>query len=190
MGDLKIIRHPLDRFSFSGNMRDLDAAGRDSADQRLTMIGDMRFLKGTVRGTCARYFLLIDVSWFPKLCFSAHINCETLRAYLWRCESGQKDEIENTSDDAQTALPFPEVKGQAAATLNRALETEFESRSTHDLRAGTRTGYPEASADGNLVIGCCTPTTCKIPRKAKQEGPPGLKRGAPRGHTQVRSAAY
>jgi hypothetical protein len=48
MGDLKIIRHPLDRFSFSGNMRDLDAAGRDSADQRLTMIGDMRFLKDSV----------------------------------------------------------------------------------------------------------------------------------------------
>jgi hypothetical protein len=62
MDALKIIQHPLDRFSFSGNLGDLDRTGRVAVDQLMTMIGDMRFRKDSIWGTCARYFLLIDLS--------------------------------------------------------------------------------------------------------------------------------
>jgi hypothetical protein len=73
------------------------------ADKLMTMIDDMQFRKDSIWGTCARYFLLIDLSWFPQLCFSAQINSEKLRAYLWLCERG---EIEHIFDDAETVVPF------------------------------------------------------------------------------------
>jgi hypothetical protein len=78
----RLIQHPLDRFSLTGSLRDLDCTGRVAADKLMTMIEDMRF---------------------PRLCFAAQINSEKLRAYLWLCERG---EIEHIFDDAETVVPF------------------------------------------------------------------------------------
>ena len=101
-----IIQHPLDRFSFTGKTESLDRAGREAAEQLLTMIGDFRFLREDIRGTCAAYFLLVDISWFPRLCFLAHINCEKLRAYLWQFEGRDKHELQELFDETQRVLPF------------------------------------------------------------------------------------
>jgi hypothetical protein len=101
-----MIQHPLDRFSFTGKTESLDAAGREAADQLLTMIGDFTFLKEDIRGTCAGYFLLVDNSWFPHLCFLAHVNCETLRAYLWHFKAGNRHELPELFDDTQRVFPF------------------------------------------------------------------------------------
>jgi len=93
-------------------MDSLDPAGQEAADQLLTMIGDFRFLKDDIRGTCAGYFLLVDLSWFPRLCFLAHINCEKLRDYLWRFERGNRAELQELFGEAQTVLPFLAEEGQ------------------------------------------------------------------------------
>jgi len=110
MNSSRLIEHPLDRFLLTGSLRDLDWAGRDATDKLMTMIDDMRFRKDSIWGTCARYFLLIDLSWFPQLCLSAQINSEKLRAYLWLCERG---EIKHIFDDAGTVVPFLRKRGQS-----------------------------------------------------------------------------
>jgi hypothetical protein len=107
-----ILQHPLDRFSFTGKMDSLDPEGQEAADQLLTMISDFRFLKEDIRGTCAGYFLLVDLLWFPHLCFLAHINCEKLRDHLRRCQGTSTEELQGLSDDAQTAFPFLAKEGQ------------------------------------------------------------------------------
>ena len=113
MNSSGLIEHPLDRFSLTGSLRDLDCTGRDATDKLMTMIDDMRFRKDSIWGTCARYFLLIDLSWFPQLCLSAQINSEKLRAYLWLCERG---EIKHIFDDAGTVVPFLRTRGQSTGT--------------------------------------------------------------------------
>jgi hypothetical protein len=113
MNSSRSIEHPLDRFSLTGSLRDLDCAGRDATDKLMTMIDDMRFRKDSIWGTCARYFLLIDLSWFPQLCLLAQINSEKLRAYLWLCERG---EIKLIFDDAGTVVPFLRKRRQSAGT--------------------------------------------------------------------------
>lgn len=135
MDALKIIQHPLDRFSFSGNLGDLDRTGRVAVDQLMTMIADMRFRKDSIWGTCARYFLLIDLSWFPRLCFSAQLNSEKLRAYLWLCERG---ELEDIFDDGQTVMPFIR-RPRTKAALTPAFETQFEFSYAHDTRVDKKT---------------------------------------------------
>jgi hypothetical protein len=99
-----IIQHPLDRFSFTPGMAELDAKGKDAIDQLMTMMGDLQFRKDSVWGTYARYVLLVDTSLFPWLCFLAQINCEKLRAHLWGCEQGENGDPE--SDLRQAELPF------------------------------------------------------------------------------------
>ena len=99
----RFIQHPLDRFSLNGNLEDLDGTGRVATNKLMMMIDDMRFRRDSIWGTCARYFLLIDLSWFPRLCFAAQINSEKLRAYLWLCE---RAEIKHIFDDAETVVPF------------------------------------------------------------------------------------
>jgi hypothetical protein len=111
-----IVQHPLDKFSFTGKMESLDSTGRKAADQLLTMIGDFRFLKDDIRGTCAGYFLLVDLLWFPHLCFLANINCEKLRDYLWRGEGRNWKDSQKLFDDAQTALPFLANEGQVTTS--------------------------------------------------------------------------
>jgi hypothetical protein len=103
-----IIQHPLDRFSFSPSMADLDEEGKSAADQLLTMMGDMQFQKDSVWGTYARYVLLVDTSFFPRLCFLAQINGEQLRAHLWSCERGENSASERNLDQAE--LPFTVIK--------------------------------------------------------------------------------
>jgi hypothetical protein len=110
--DSMIVQHPLDTFSFTGKMESLDSTGQKAADQLLTMIGDFRFLKDDIRGTCAGYFLLVDLLWFPHLCFLAHINCEKLRDYLWRGDGRNREELQELFDDQQTVLPFPAKERQ------------------------------------------------------------------------------
>lgn len=100
----RIIQHPLDRFSFSPSMADLDADGTNAADQLMTMMGDIQFRKDSVWGTYARYVLLVDTSLFPRLCFLAQINGEQLRAHLWSCERGENAATEKNLDQAE--LPF------------------------------------------------------------------------------------
>jgi hypothetical protein len=120
MNTFEIVQHPLDRFSFAGCVGALDAKGRDSADQLLTMIGDMRFCEDNIRATCARYFLLIDICWFPRLCFLANINCEKLREYLWRVEKGEEGELENAANDTQSSFCFANREDQAGDVLSSA----------------------------------------------------------------------
>jgi hypothetical protein len=139
MDNSRIIRHPLDRFSFTGNMGNLDAAGRDAAEKLMTMIGDMRFLKDTIWGTCARYFLLIDTSWFPQVCLFAQINSAMLRTYLLRVEKGEEGELENVAMAAQTDFSFPENEGNPAAIINATVETISESPSTDQPQLATQT---------------------------------------------------
>jgi len=103
MNTFRVIRHPLDRFSFTGSLGDMDQTGRNATDHLMTMISDMQFRKESFWGICARYFLLIDFTRFPQLCFSAQIDSEKLRAYLWLCERG---EIKYIFDDAETVIPF------------------------------------------------------------------------------------
>jgi hypothetical protein len=110
MNTPRLTEHPLDRFSLTGSLRNLDRTGRDATDKLMTMIDDMRFRKDGIWGTCARYFLLIDHSWFPRLCLSAQINSEKLRAYLWLCERG---EIKHICDDPGTVVPFVRKEGQS-----------------------------------------------------------------------------
>ena len=125
MNSSRLIEHPLDRFSLTGSLRDLDCTGRDATDKLMTMIDDMRFRKDSIWGTCARYFLLIDLSWFPQLCLSAQINSEKLRAYLWLCERG---EIKDIFDDAGTVVPFLRKKGQSTSTQHTENSEAVRSR--------------------------------------------------------------
>ena len=125
MNSSRLIEHPLDRFSLTGSLRDLDCTGRDATEKLMTMIDDMRFRKDSIWGTCARYFLLIDLSWFPQLCLSAQINSEKLRAYLWLCERG---EINHIFDDADTAVPFLRKRGQSIGTQHTENSEAIRSR--------------------------------------------------------------
>jgi len=108
MNQFPVIKHPLDVFSFSGNVGELNEDGRNALDLIMMLISDMRFSKGRIGGTCARYFLLIDNTWVPKNCFLAHLNCTKMREYLWRCEFEETDGPERHSENSQIALLFPE----------------------------------------------------------------------------------
>jgi hypothetical protein len=102
MIDPIIIKHPLEECVSFGNISDLDLRGRDSLDLIMTMIGDLRFRNDRVEGTCARYFLLVDLSVVQHLCVSAHINCDKLRDYARRCDSLEGRELIGGSDSRQT----------------------------------------------------------------------------------------
>jgi hypothetical protein len=107
MGPCGIIQHPLDRFSLTKSMADLDARGRDAVDQLMTMIGDLQFCRHDIRGTCARYFCFIDTVWLSHLCISAHIDCGRLQTHLWGIEHEAATELDSTFDDAQMSFYFP-----------------------------------------------------------------------------------
>jgi hypothetical protein len=130
MKNSQIIHHPLDRFSFTGNMGNLDAAGRDAADKLSTMIGDMRFMKNAISGFCARYFLLIDATWFPQLCFSAQINSAMLRSYLWRAQRGEEAELANAAEAVQIDFSFLKNEAEPSAIVYSKVETLSEWLST------------------------------------------------------------
>jgi hypothetical protein len=105
-----VVKHPLDQFSFAGTVGDLGPEGRASLEMLMQLIGDMKFLRGSGAGACARYFLLVDSSWVPKLCVSANINCVKLREHLWQYELGVVGESQDLADDRQIALPFVDAQ--------------------------------------------------------------------------------
>jgi hypothetical protein len=81
MDQFGIIWHPVDKFISTGSIADLDARGIDSADQLMTMIGDMQFCKGDIRGTEVRYFIFISSGWFCKFVSRRTFtvgNCRTI----------------------------------------------------------------------------------------------------------------
>jgi hypothetical protein len=139
-----VIKHPLDQFSFSGNVGELDPEGRASLETLMQLIGDMRFLKGTAEGACARYFLLVDLSWVPRLCLSARINCVKLREHLWRYELEGLGESQDLPDDRQIALPFADAVKSAKPV--HALKREAAppcAAQPQLLTAGTSASKPQ-----------------------------------------------
>jgi hypothetical protein len=132
MDHFEIIQHPLDKFSITGGMADLDARGRDSADQLLTMMGDMQFCKEDIRGTCARYFLFIENAWFYKLCSAARVDPEKLRNHLLEIDMEVTDKSYNTCDDSQASFFFPENGNQSARAIYSATATQSETRSANN----------------------------------------------------------
>jgi hypothetical protein len=129
MDTFELIQHPLDWLSLTGSMAGLDETGRDAANQLLTMIGDMQFCKGDIRGTCARYFLFIDTEWFCKLCLRANIDCGKLHNYLLSMEKGAAGELDDAFVDPQGSFCFPKYEEPATGALCAAAETQPGTRS-------------------------------------------------------------
>lgn len=138
MDYFEIIRHPLDRFALTGSMAELDAKGRDSADQLMTMIGDMKYCKGDIRGTCARYFVFIDNTWFRDLCLAAHIHFGKLWNYLWCIDNGTADDSYDTFDDPQASICFPKNEDHPARTLYSPAATESETLCANNAESESR----------------------------------------------------
>jgi hypothetical protein len=117
MDPFGLIRHPLDSFSSTGSMTDLDARGMDAADQLMTLIGDLHCCKEDIRGTCARYFCFVDTLWLLHLCDSAHIDFVKLRTYLRDGENEISSELDQALDDAQASFDFPKIEDQPAGLI-------------------------------------------------------------------------
>jgi hypothetical protein len=157
MSHFEIIQHPLDMFSLTGSMTDLDARGRDSADQLLTMIGDLQFFKEDVRGTCARYLLFIENEWFCKLCSAARIDSGKLRNYLLCFDMEATDKSQDTCDDPQASFCFPENENQSARAITSATATQSETRPANNgenedkmVRSGPSLQKPAPKRINNL----------------------------------------
>ena len=159
MSHFEIIQHPLDMFSLTGSMADLDARGRDSADQLLTMIGDLQFFKEDIRGTCARYLLFIENEWFCKLCSAARIDSGKLRNYLLCFDMEATDRSQDTCGDPQASFCFPENENQSARAIysTTATVTQSETRSANNgenedqmVRSGPSLQKPAPKRVNNL----------------------------------------
>src|SRR5579863_836598 len=144
MTDPVIIKHPLEECLSFGNLSDLDLRGRDSLDLIMTMIGDLRFRSDSIQGTCARYFLLIDLSVVRNLCISAHINCDKLRDYIRRCDSTEGGESRPVSDDRQTALSFFKEKRPGEGSKDSQVEARLTSDSALGQTELSRANAPRA----------------------------------------------
>jgi hypothetical protein len=123
MSDPLIIKHPLEECVSSGDICDLDLQGRNSLDLIMTMIGDMRFRRDSINGTCAQYFLLVDISMLQNLCVSAHIDCDKLCDHIRRYECAETSESKAVSDNRQNGFlvvnPRMEAQLQAGFSTNR-----------------------------------------------------------------------
>jgi hypothetical protein len=142
-----LIRHPLDRFSLTGSMEDLDARGMEAADHLMTMIGDLRFREEDIRGTCARYFCFIDTVWFSHLCDTAHIDHAKLQTYLRCTENGVAGELDDILNDGQTSFGFLKSGNQRGEPGKDAdaPETHPELLSPNKDRSDSHTGCWESS---------------------------------------------
>jgi hypothetical protein len=145
MDTFEIIQHPLDWLSLTGSMAGLDEIGRDSADQLLTMIGDMQFCKGDIRGTCARYFFFIDTAWFCKLCRAANIDCRKLQNYLLTMENGVAGESDDTFVDPQRSFSFPKYEEPGSGALCAAAELQSENLPENNHKNGNHHAGAEPS---------------------------------------------
>jgi hypothetical protein len=132
MNSFEMIQHPLDWLSLTGSMAGLDEKGRDSADQLLTMIGDLQFCKGDIRGTCAHYFLFIETEWFYKLCLAANIDFRKLQNYLLSIENEAAGELFDNLEDPQASFRFPKNEEQPIAALYAASGTQSEDFSENN----------------------------------------------------------
>ncbi len=133
MANPLIIKHPLEEYVSSGNISDLDQQGRNSLDSIMTMIGDLRLRKGSIEGTCARYFLFVDLSVLRNLCASAHIDCDKLREYIRRFDCADVGESEAVSDDPQTAFPFVREEGPRTSAQDPPSQAQLPSESDTEL---------------------------------------------------------
>ncbi|HKV04992.1 MAG TPA: hypothetical protein VJO53_07790 [Candidatus Acidoferrales bacterium] len=143
MDDQRVIKHPLDRFAFSGTVGALDREGRESLESLMLLIGDMRFRSGTVEGTCARYFLLVDPTWVPKLCYSAHINCAKLREHLSHSEYEQAGASDLVPDVAQSSLPFTDDVAQPRTIPSGARAPRYKASKMSRLMTAAEVVSPE-----------------------------------------------
>jgi hypothetical protein len=105
MDDLTAFRTSLDQFRLPGQTGELCEEGKAALDSLLLLISDMKLRKGSIAGTCARYFLLIDPTWTSKLCISAGINYPDLRRYLWQLEIEEASDFESVLRDLLFAAP-------------------------------------------------------------------------------------
>lgn len=138
MAQFEIIQHPLDKFSLTGSMADLDGRRRDSADQLMTMIGDLQVCRNDIRGTCARYFFFIDRAWFWKLCLAAHIDFGKLHSYLLAIDNEETDKSHNTLDDPQASFCFPENENQSTGAIHIAAATNSETPCANNAESKSR----------------------------------------------------
>ena len=120
-----IIQHPLDRFSLTKSMASLDKIGRDAVDQLMTMIGDLQFCRQDIRGTCARYFCFVDTLWLSHLCFSAHIDYESLQTHLRGIGHEGASESDYAFADAQLSFCFLENEDDLIGALKSSPGTQF-----------------------------------------------------------------
>jgi hypothetical protein len=132
MADPTIIKHPLEECVSDGNLSDLDQQGRVSLDLILTLIGDLRFRKDRIEGTCARYFLLVDSSVVQNLCASAHIDCDKLRDHVRRLECADVNESGVILDDQQSSFAFLAGNGSSSRAHASLLDAQLKSDSEMD----------------------------------------------------------
>jgi len=129
MIDRLIIKHPLDECVNAGNLSDLDLPGRISLDLIMTMICDLRFCIGRIEGTCARYFLLVDLSVLHSLCASANLNCDKVRHYIQQFDCVEPDEPKAIAAIKQASFQFLNNEGSETndQDLPREAQLELES---------------------------------------------------------------
>lgn len=140
-----IIKHPLDQCVNVGSLDDLDSQGRLSLDLIMTMIGDMRFRADRIEGTCARYFLLVDLSVLRSLCASAHLDCDKVRHYIRRFDTTDTQESGPSPDVPQADFHFPIENNEPSSGQ------EFLSRTRLD-------SDPQAEQTARLIeAGCPSP---------------------------------
>jgi hypothetical protein len=147
METFEIIQHPLDWLSLTGSMAGLDEIGRDSADQLMTMIGDMQFCRGDIRGTCARYFFFVDTEWFCKLCRAARIDCRKLQNYLLTIENKAAGELHDALDDPQASFCFSKIAEQPTIARCAEAGTQSETRSDTFSENNEESDSHEAGAE-------------------------------------------
>jgi hypothetical protein len=127
MSDPLIIKHPLEECVRFGNICDLDLHGRNSLDLIMTMIGDMQFRSDSINGTCARYFLLVDLSILQNLCVSAHIDCDKLRDHICRCDRVEVDKSNAIYHDRQTGFLFAREEEPLAIIQDPRMEAQLRA---------------------------------------------------------------
>ncbi len=145
MADHTIIKHPLEECVSDGNLSDLDPQGRTSLDLILTLIGDLRFRRDQIEGTCARYFLLVDSSVVQNLCASAHIDCDKLRDHVRRLECGDANESGVILDDLQSSFAFLAGNGLSSSAQASLLDAQLKSDS--DMERARFSANRDAATD-------------------------------------------
>jgi hypothetical protein len=104
----------------------------------MTMIGDLQFCRNDIRGTCARYFFLIDRAWFWKLCLAAHIDFRKLHSYLLAIDNEEADKSYNTFDDPQASFCFPENENHSGGVFYSEAATNSDTICANNSESESR----------------------------------------------------